>query len=128
MLPKGSILIDLRPICVDAPLMVLTSNGWKSAGKVYRGEERADDVVANRAMRKVVKGGMYTLLKRNYFEYIWYWDTLKDLEADVEGRWKGDIRISKEIWQLARQLYNNGSGPNRIRMPIRAKLAKYRKQ
>ena len=87
--PRGTI-IDLRPICVDVPLRIFTAAGWKSAGMVYRGEERGHDVAANRAMRRVVNAGEYAFVKLEYFAYNWYWNTLNEFKIrsgrPLEGR------------------------------------------
>ncbi len=127
LVPRGTI-IDLRPICVDVPLRIFTAAGWKSAGMVYRGEERGHDVAANRAMRRVVNAGEYAFVKLEYFAYNWYWNTLNELKSDLDGRWKEDLFLSRENWKLARKIFKKGSGANRIMIPIRAKLGVYEKQ
>ena len=127
VLKPGGIVIDLRPICVDVPLFILTSTGWKSAGIADRGPERGDDVAANRAMRIVVRDGSFKRLRLAYFNLNYYWNDLKELKMDVEGRWKGDIVISREIWRHARRLFKNGSGQSRIWIPVRMKITRYQK-
>jgi hypothetical protein len=127
VLKPGGIVIDLRPICVAVPLFILTSTGWISAGIADRGPERVDDVAANRAMRIVVRDGSFKKLRLEYFNLNYYWNDLKELKMDLEGRWKGDIVISREIWQHARRLFKNGSGQDRIWIPIRMKIARYQK-
>lgn len=125
--PVG-ILIDLHPLCVDIPLMILTRSGWKFAGKVYRGGGWVNDVAANKAMPIMEKSETFELLKPDYFEYNWYWNALNDLRVDMEGSWKEDIRFSRGNRQIARKLLKNGSSSNRIGIPICAKLTKYQKQ
>jgi hypothetical protein len=127
LIPRG-ILIDLRPICVDVSLDISTSNGWKSAGLVDRGPERPNDIASDRAIRIVVHDGLFVWINREYFNFNYYWNDLDELKTDVEGPWKEDLILSMENWKLARRLFKNGSGPNRIRTPIRMKIAKYRKR
>jgi hypothetical protein len=119
--------MDLRPICVDVPLDILTSDGWKSAGLVDRGPERGDDIASDRAVRRMVQDGLFTRINRKYFHLNYYWKDLDGLKTDVEGPWKEDLILSKQNWNLAWRLFKNGSGPERIRIPIRMKITKYRR-
>ena len=126
LIPHG-IIIDLRPICVDVPLLILTSDGWKSAGLVDRGLERVNDIASDRALRIMIHDGLFKRIKREYFNFNYYWNNLNDLKTDVEGSWKEDVILSKKNWQRARQLFINGIEKNRIRIPIRMKIDKFQK-
>jgi hypothetical protein len=73
----------------------------------------------------MVRCGTVEVLKLVHFEYTWYWNTLNDLNVDVEGCWKEDIRYSSGNRQFDRKSFKNGSGSNRIKLPIREKPTKY---
>jgi hypothetical protein len=128
VLKPAGIVIDLRPISVDIPLLILTATGWKSAGPVDNSPDRVHDTAANRAIRTAVHDRLFIRLKQEYFNVNYYWNDLKELRMDAEGRWKGDVIISKEIWQQARLLFKSGSGKKRIRIPFRKKLITYQKK
>jgi hypothetical protein len=127
VLRTGGVLVDLRPISVDVPLLIRTVAGWKSAGIPDQSPDRLHDVAADLALRLVVYDGLFIRVKRKYFEVNNYWNTLKDLKEDVDDRWKDDIILSKEIWQQARHLFKNGSGRRRVRFPFRKKIGVYQK-
>lgn len=124
--PLGMV-IDLRPISVDVPLWILTLSGWKSAGLVDQLPDRIYDIAADRAMRSMVHAGLLIRLQQKYFGINYYWNNLKDLKTDIEGRWKEDLIISKEVWRQARLLFKNGSGLRRIRIHFRKKITVYQK-
>jgi len=126
LIPRG-IIIDLRPICVDVPLYILTSDGWKSAGFVDRGLERVNDIASDRAMRLVIQDRSFKRIMREYFYLNYYWNDLNDLKTDLEGSWKEDVILSKENWERARHLFTTGTGQDRVRIPIRMKITKYQK-
>jgi hypothetical protein len=127
VLKPAGIVIDLRPICVDLPILILTVTGWKSAGPVDNSPDRVHDIAANRAIRTVVHDHLFIRLKQEYFNVDYYWNNPKELKMDAEGRWKDDVLISKEIWRQARLLFKNGSGERRVRIPFRVKLTAYQK-
>jgi SAM-dependent methyltransferase len=127
VLKPGGILIDLRPISVDVPLLILTASGWKSAGLPDQSPDRVHDFAANRAIHRVVHDGFFIRLKQEYFVTKYYWNNLKELKSDVENCWKEDIIVSKEIWHHARLLYKSGSTQRRVQFPLRRKLVMYRR-
>jgi uncharacterized protein YeeX (DUF496 family) len=128
VLKPDGILIDLRPISVDVPLLILTASGWKSAGIPDQSPDRVHDLAADHALRIVLQDGLFTRVKRKYFDVNNYWNSLKALKEDIEDRWKDDVIVSTEIWQEARILFKNGSGQKRVRFPFRKKISVYQKR
>jgi hypothetical protein len=118
----GGIMIDVRPISVDTPLLILTSKGWKVAGLPDQSVDRIHDLAANGATRAVVHKQLFRRLKQKYFKVYHYWDDLDDLKDDIDGRWKDEIIISNEIWRQAEDLYNQGIGQRRIKLLFRKKI------
>ena len=127
VLRAGGTLIDLRPISMDVPILILTSSGWESAGLPSQSPDRVHDLVANRAIRDVVREGLLDKLKQVYFVTNYYWNEIKELQSDVDECWKEDVIVTKEIWQKARRLFKRGSGLRRILFPLRRKITVYRK-
>ncbi len=124
--PNGT-LIDLRPICMDVVLLILTVHGWVSAGRVDRGGERLLDNAANLAMRTVVLRHLFTRTSLAYFITRYYWNDLEELRTDSEGKWKEDVTIAEETWRRARNLFGTTSGDDRVCVPVKRKIATYRK-
>ena len=75
----------------------------------------------------MIHDGLFKRIKREYFNFNYYWNNLNDLKTDIEGSWKEDVILSKKNWQRARQLFINGIEKNRIRIPIRMKIDKFQK-
>jgi hypothetical protein len=127
VLKPAGMVIDLRPISIDTPLLILTKSGWKSAGYPDQSPDRIHDIASDQAMQGVVKAGMFTRVKRHYFEINYYWDNLDELKAYIQDCWADDVIISKEIWRHAHLLFKNGTGERRIRFPFRKKITVYQK-
>jgi hypothetical protein len=127
VLQSSGVIIDLRPISVDVPLLILTDSGWQSAGLPDQSPDRVHDIAADQALRIVIQDELYIKVRRRYFDINYYWNNLKELETDIEDRWKDDIVISKEIWQQAKLLFKNGRGEQRVRFPFRKKITVYQK-
>jgi hypothetical protein len=127
VLKNGGLLVDTRPISVDVPLLILTTEGWKSAGKPDQSPDRVDDLAAHRAIRVVVQEGLFTRVSQDYFNVGNYWDSLKELREAADGPWNGDMIFSEEIWRQARTLFKRGKGKRRVLLPFRKKISVYLK-
>ena len=127
VLRAGGTLIDLRPISVDVPILILTASGWESAGRPSQSPDRVHDLVADRSMREVLREGLLAKLKQVYFVTNYYWNDVQELQSDVDESWKEDIIMTKEIWQKVRRLFKRGSGERRILFPLRRKITVYRR-
>jgi hypothetical protein len=127
VLKPGGLLIDLRPISIDVPLLILTHSGWSSAGMPDQSPDRVHDLAADRALRLVISRGLFFRVKRRYFTVSHYWNTIQALKEDVEESWKEDVIVSREIWQQAHLLYKGGRGMRRVRFPFRKKISVYQK-
>ncbi len=128
VLRRGGLLIDLRPLSVDVPLLILTRNGWESAGMPDQSPDRVHERAADQAIRRGLQEGLFVKAKQKYFVVNYYWNELKELKAFAEGPWKGSLIISKDIWQQAKQLLRNGSGARRVRIFFRKKITVYQKK
>ena len=127
VLRAGGALIDMRPISVDVPILILSSAGWESAGRPSQSPDRVHDLVANRAIRDVVREGLLVKLKQVYFVTNYYWNDIHELQSDVDECWKEDIIMTKKIWQKVSRLFKRGSGERRILFPLRRKITVYRR-
>jgi hypothetical protein len=127
VLKLAGFAIDLRPISVDTPLLILTGSGWVPAGRPDQSPERGLDIAADKSMQVVVNQGLFARVRQKYFETNYYWNSLEDFQRDIDERWKDEIIISNETWQNARILFNDGNGDNRIRFPFRKKITLYQK-
>ncbi len=127
VLKQEGILIDLRPIAVDTPLLILTRAGWQPAGMPDQSPDRIHDNASDRAMRSAVADQMFIKLKQSYFNINYYWNDVDECKADIHNRWKEDILVPDETWQMARSLFTQGDGPRRVRFPFRKKITIYQK-
>lgn len=122
------ILIDLRPININAPLEIVTSITSDSAGMVDMSLDIADDIAADNAIQGILREGIFTEMQADYFDFAYYWNTVTEMKADMDDRWKDDIVITENVLQRAHHLFDHYHGQARVRLRTRKKLIKYEKQ
>ncbi len=122
LLPQG-ILIDLRPLCKDAPLEVVHNSGSALAGPVGMSPGIAHEVAADQAIESVVREGIFTRLQLEFFDFTYYWDNIADMLSDMEDEyWKGDVILPAPVIRKARTLCKKYQPQARVRMRMRMKL------
>ena len=83
VLKPDGLLIDLRPAMEHRRVGIMTSQGKQQLG-VMR-ERFADDIVANRAIARAVRRGLFRRVRRDRVECLRTMDTLKEFR-----RWLAD--------------------------------------
>jgi hypothetical protein len=127
VLVSGGILIDLRPICIDVPLEIIAPSGSESAGLVDMSPETDKDIASNTAIQSVINDGIYKKELQESFDFAYYWNTIRELTADLDERWKDEIILPKEVLKQGRVLYKKHPEGARVRIRIRMTLAKFTK-
>jgi len=126
LVPRG-ILIDLRPININAPLEIVTPTSCFPAGMVDMGFNIADDIAADNAFQDTLRAGSLTEIQADYFDFAYYWNTVVEMKADMDDRWKDDAVISDSVLHQAHLLFDQYRDQGRVRLRIRKKLIKYEK-
>jgi hypothetical protein len=126
LLAPGATLIDLRPLCVDVPLEIVTPRGSQSAGLVDMSPEIQDDLAADDTFRQAVTSGLLRELRQEFFDFAYYWDTLRQVKTDFEARWKGQAILPEAVYRQARRLCQSHRPRPRLRLRLRMKLSAYR--
>lgn len=120
-------LVDLRPLCIDVPLEILSPSGNESAGLVDMSPEIDQDIAADAATQAVVRDGFYKELKREIFDFAYYWNTVREFKADLDESWKDEVILPVEVLKLARAMYKKHRDGARVRIRIRMMLTKFMK-
>ena len=126
LVPRG-ILVDLRPLCIDVQLEILSPAGNESAGMVDMSPEIDLDIAADSATRTVVREGFYKVLKRETFDFAYYWGTVRKFKEDLEKQWKDEVILPAQVLKQARALFKKHGNEARVRMRIRMRLTKFAK-
>jgi hypothetical protein len=127
LLPQG-IMIDVRPLSVDVPLEIIYRDGSESAGMIDMSPDIDNDIAADKAIESVLKERIYKESSKEYFDFAYYWKTIKDMEDDLDEFWKDDVILPDQVIQQARLLFNKRRPQTQIRVGVRMKLGKYEKQ
>jgi hypothetical protein len=127
VLVSRGILVDLRPLCIDIPLEILSPAGSESAGLVDMNPDIDKDIAAEAATQAVVRDGYYTELKRETFDFAYYWNTVREFKADLDERWKDEVILPADVLKRARAMYKKLGDTARVRIRIRMLLAKFAK-
>jgi hypothetical protein len=120
-------LVDLRPLCIDVPLEIISPSGNESAGLVDMSPEIDQDIAADAATQSVVLDGFYKELKRETFDFAYYWNTVREFKADLDESWKDEAILPAEVLKRARAMYKKHGEGARVRILVRMMLAKYKK-
>jgi len=126
LVPHG-IMIDVRPLSTDCPLEVIFKGGSESAGMIDMSPGVEFDRDADRAIEAVVTERTYNEIEVEYFDFTYYWKTVKGMQEDIEEHWKGEVIITDEVWRRARMLFKKRLPGTHIRVIIKMKLGKYLK-
>ena len=125
--PQG-ILIDLRPLCADAPLEIVFTGGCDSAGPVDMSLGIAHENAADHAVESAVGEGIFKELELEHFDFAFYWDTPKEMKAEMDEYWKDDAILSPDVLQRAAALFKKRRSQAQVRLRVPMKLAKFEKQ
>ncbi len=127
LLPQG-IMIDLRPLCADAPLEVVFTGGSALAGQVDQSPGIAHEVAADQAIESVVREEIFERSQLVFFDFAYYWDSVADMLADMDEYWKGDVIVPAAAIRRARALFKKYQPQARIRLREPMKLEKFVKR
>src|SRR4030042_5768444 len=116
ILVPGGIMIDVRPLSVDVPLEIIYKGGGETAGILDLSPDIDKDVAADRAIETVLADEIYKESFREYFDFAYYWKTLKGMEEDFKEYWKDDIVVPEEVFQQARRLFKKRRSQAQIRV------------
>ena len=127
LVPRG-IFIDLRPICIDAPLEIMTSTGCAFAGFVDQSPNIPDDIAADNAIQVILRDNLFKEMQVDYFDFAYYWNTVTEMKAFMDDNWKDDIILPDGVLQQVHLLFDQNRDQGRVRLRIRKRLAKFEKQ
>lgn len=125
ILIHNGIMIDVRPLSIDVPLEILNPIGADSAGMIDLSPERELDLVADKAINEVLSQQQYCQVKKENFDFTYYWNTVDEMKADLEEYWQDEVIISEETWENARRLLVNEPPGARLRVRILMQLGVY---
>jgi hypothetical protein len=122
------LLIDLRPIGVNAPLEVVFPGGCELAGQVDLSPGHPAVMDADKAIRTALERGIFSEIDRDYFDYAYYWKTARDVIEDMDERWTGDAILPDEVIRKAGVFMKKHQKKQpQVRMRVHERLVKYEK-
>ena len=120
-------LIDLRPVQSNPPIEVITAGSHFVPGHIVDEEEAADDMAADEAMSEVVRRGYFAPQMQDSFKFAVYWDTLEELLAYADRKWR-TTKLPPEVLERLRRYVAGIDGRYRICIRSTMHIAVYRKQ
>ena len=125
--PQG-ILIDLRPLCADAPLEIVFTGGCDSAGPVEMNLGIAHENAADHAIESVTGEGIFKELELDHFDFAFYWNTVKEMKAEINEYWQDDAVLRPDVLRRAAARFKKRHAQAQVRLRVPMKLAKFEKQ
>jgi len=128
VLASGGRLIDIRPLSSNPPVVVITEDGDKLAGRADDALGIPDDQAANNAIADSVRQGIFFKDADERFEFSYYWDTVEQMQAYVEDRWDGWVILQNTTLQNAARIIGESTGRVQIRMSLNMLISVYSKR
>ena len=85
------------------------------------------DIAADEAIESVLRDGFYKELSKEYFDFPYFWENIRDMEDDIEEFWKDDVIVDEAVLKQAREYLQERRPQTQIRVGVQMKLAKYEK-
>ncbi len=127
LLPQG-ILIDLRPLCADAPLEIVFPGGCALAGPVDMSPDIAHEIAADQAIHSVVEDEIFKKIQLDHFDFAYYWEAVEDMLADMDEYWQGEVILRPGVIRRARALFKKHQPQARVRMRMPMKQEKFERE
>jgi len=128
VLKQAGWLIDLRPYSLNPPVEVIVNDTVHIAGPIDGSAGVPDDEAADKAIKAVIKDGMYSKSAEGSFKFAYYWDSLKQMTDYIEERWSDYNRLPEETLEKAGKLASDHQGVLQIRIQSNLKIRRYKKQ
>ena len=127
VLEGGGSLIDLRPFHSRPAIESITAEGIFVPGRVDDSGSVPDDIAAEEAITEAVSRGLFTLNKKESFEFANYWDTLDGLLEHADEKWREYSCIPPFVIAGARRCVAGTDDPYKIRIRREVHIAVYKK-
>ena len=127
VLTDHGIMIDVRPLCVDVPLEIVAQERVETAGMIDSSPEKDLDIAADQAIEIVLTKRRYVEKRVENFDFAYWWETVKDMRADIDEFWQEDVIIGEELWEQARKMFTGRLPAPKLRVRLRMKLGIYDK-
>ena len=99
LIPNG-ILIDVRPVLDRWQIEVASMREVRETGRMQDFPiGLADDEAANQSVASAAQNGWFTREQKEFFSFIYSWDTPKEMEEWIEEEWEGFIGLNEETKQ-----------------------------
>src|SRR4030042_746246 len=121
-------MIDVRPLCIDVPLEIVFREAGESAGMLDLSPDIKRDINSGRAIETILAAGIFKEEKLEFFDFAYYWNTLEEMQEDLDENWKDEIVIPEAVLMRAQALFKKQRSKPKIRIRARMKLGIYEKQ
>lgn len=128
VLARNGRLIDIRPLSSYPPVVVITEDGDKLAGRFNDSLGIPDDQAANNAIADAVRQGIFFKDAEEQFEFFYYWDTVEQMQAYVEDRWEGWVILENTILQNLSRIISESKGRVQMRVSLNMLISVYGKR
>jgi hypothetical protein len=127
VLVEGGILIDLRPFMDQSPFEVVSGSKILLAGRISQlPEDIANDEAANRAIAKAAEQNWFTMERKEFFPFIYSWDSPEEMREYIEEEWADFVTIDEEVWQNIRSLWAVADAGALLRIQVKMMVARWK--
>lgn len=126
LIPDG-VLVDLRPLCGEWPLEVVTTERAITVGPADGSVGTRVDQAANDAIEDISRQGWFVREHSETFTLYIYWDALDEMRTFVEEKWAPDIVLPEDLYRRARKIIR-AEATMRLRVRLDMLMSRYRKR
>ena len=133
VLQPDGLMVDLRPYHSNPALEIMATGGCLAddifvPGHIDDSGGTPDDVASDEAIDEVVRQGYFIPMTQDSFKFANYWDTLDDLLAYADEKWRDFACIPPFVVEAARLCIASVGPHYRVRTRRNVHIAIYRKQ
>jgi hypothetical protein len=127
VLRVGGRLVDLRPHVSGWPVEIVSRDTRILVGQLDDKKGISDDVASDNAISEAVQRGWFEKEDEEFFEYVYYWDTVDKMNAFIEEEWCDLATMPDNVLSETRRLVQLTGEQVQIRVRRTILIASYRK-
>jgi hypothetical protein len=126
VLAPGGILIDIRPLADRWPVEVISSRGFKEAGRVDDLPAQLDaDVSSDEAMKEAESRGWFIREQEQFFPFFYSWDTPREMEEYIAEDWTDFAGLSDDTKKATRAIWASADADARVQVKVKILISRW---
>jgi hypothetical protein len=128
VLVPGGVLIDIRPLADHWRIEVGSAGRIKESGRVDDLPLQVNaDAASNETMKEVESRGWFQREQKEFFPFLYSWDTPSEMEEFVAEEWFDFVALSEEAKRATRSAWATADADARVQVRVKILIMKWKK-